>query len=41
VTTTWLKDEFLGASDNLPDPDIIAQEIAKTSKPLWNSLTGR
>jgi type I restriction enzyme M protein len=23
----WLKDEFLEASDNLPDPDVIAQEI--------------
>jgi len=23
----WLKDESLEASDNLPDPDIIAQEI--------------
>ena len=23
----WLKDESLEASDNLPDPDVIAQEI--------------
>ena len=23
----WLKDESLEASDNLPDPDFIAQEI--------------
>ena len=23
----WLKDESLEASDNLPDPDLIAQEI--------------
>jgi type I restriction enzyme M protein len=25
--TVWLKDESLEASDNLPDPDAIAQEI--------------
>jgi len=25
----WLKDESLEASDNLPDPDIIAQEIVE------------
>ena len=23
----WLKDESLSASDNLPDPDVIAREI--------------
>jgi hypothetical protein len=26
----WLKDESLEASDNLPDPDVIAQEIEKS-----------
>ena len=25
----WLKDESLEASDNLPDPDVIAQEIVE------------
>ena len=25
----WLKDVFLEASDNLPDPDVIAQEIVE------------
>ena len=26
---SWLKDESLEASDNLPDPDVIAQEIVE------------
>jgi len=25
----WLKDESLEASDNIPDPDVIAQEIVE------------
>jgi len=25
----WLKDESLEASDNLPDPDVIAQEVVE------------
>lgn len=25
----WLKDEFLEVSDNLPDPDVIAQELVE------------
>jgi hypothetical protein len=27
LDTFWLKDESLEASDNLPDPDVIAHEI--------------
>jgi hypothetical protein len=32
-----LRDESLEASGNLPDPDVLAQEIVETSKPPSNS----
>jgi hypothetical protein len=33
----WLRDESLEESDNLPDPDIFAQEIVEDSKPRSNN----
>ena len=32
----WLRDESLGESDNLLDPDFIARKSSTTSKPLSN-----
>ena len=29
ILDIWLKDESLEVSDNLPDPDVIAQEIVE------------
>jgi hypothetical protein len=29
----WLHDKRLEESDNLPDPDVLAQKMSKTSKP--------
>jgi type I restriction enzyme M protein len=34
----WLKDESLEDSANLPDPDVLALEIAEEPKLRWNSL---
>jgi type I restriction enzyme M protein len=31
----WLKDDSLLDSDNLPEPDVIASEIAKTCAACW------
>jgi hypothetical protein len=33
----WLSDESLEESDNLPDPDVLAQKSSKTSKPPSNN----
>jgi type I restriction enzyme M protein len=30
----WLRDESLEGSDNLPDPDVLVQEIIDPSTPL-------
>jgi type I restriction enzyme M protein len=34
LNITWLKDKSLARLDNLPDPDVLAEEIAETWKVL-------
>jgi type I restriction enzyme M protein len=33
----WLRDKSLEESDDLPDPDVLAQEIADDMQRRWNS----
>ena len=34
----WLKDEFLEDTENLPDPDVLAQEIVASLQSALDSL---
>jgi type I restriction enzyme M protein len=34
----WLRDESLEDSANLPDPDVLALEIAEELEAAWSSL---
>jgi type I restriction enzyme M protein len=36
----WLRDESLEDSDNLPDPDVIAQEIAENLEDALSQFSG-